>query len=155
MKNKKFEFEIKNGHLIVGDDEIYLNWVNNIGIRESAMREGEYAIHVENDGYFSSVIELYYTGNSEVVYAAFEELSKAICEKYPVFYPVFHTELVNFRNVQNISYTPGLLQNSKVKISFKRAEEDLVRVASKPEYEAIKADFEEYKASKRKENSIV
>ena len=36
-----------------------------------------------------------------------------------------------------------------------KTKEDLIRVASKDEYKAIKADFEEYKAIKRKENSIV
>ncbi len=147
--NKKFEFKIEKGHLIVGDDEIYLNWVNNIGIRESAMRQGEYAIHIETAGSLFSIIELYYTGESEDVYAAFEELTKAIIEEYPVFRPIFHTELINFRNVQDVSYNPGLLQNSKVKISFKRGE-DLVRVASKVEYKNLKSDFEEYRENRKK-----
>jgi len=152
FRKKKLIFEIEKGHLLIGDDEIYLNWVNNIGIRKSAMREGEYAIHVEMDGYFSSVIELYFTGSADDVYEAFEELSYDINKAYPEFHPCFQTELINFRNVQNISYIPGFLQNQKIKIKFNRAEEDLVRVASKVQYKKLKNAYEEYKENIRKDN---
>lgn len=155
FRKKKLIFKIENGHLTIGDDIIYLNWVNNIGIRESAMREGEYAIHVENDGYFSSVIELYFTGSGDDVYEAYEELCYAIKKVCPEFHSCFQTEFINLRNVQYISYVPGLLQNSKVKISFKRDEKDLVRAASKVEYEKLKNTFEEYKESKCKDNIVL
>ena len=150
VKNKKFKFEINRGHLLVGDDEIYLNWVNLIGIKESMLREGEYAIYLHTT---NTILELYYTGNRDEVYTAFEELSREICEKYPVFFPMFHNELVNFRNIQEISHFGGMLTNSKVKITFKRGE-DLVRLATKAEYKNIKSDFEEYKESRKKSVTV-
>ena len=150
MNNKKFEFEIKNGHLLVGDDEIYLNWVNNICIRESAMREGEYAIHINTS---NMTLELYYTGAADEVYDAFQELSESLKNELLEFYSCFRTELINRRNVQEVTHSGGVLINSNIKIEFKRGE-DLIHRASKSEFKQIKEAIFEYKAN-RKQNATI
>ena len=150
MNNKKFEFKIEKGHLIVGDDEIYLNWVNSIGIRDSIWKDGELAIHVET---IDELLELYYTGTLEEVSDAFVELSNAIIEKYPVFHSLLKTELVNFRNIQEISH-PSLLNTSQVKIVFKRGEE-LICDSTKEEYKEIKTSVKEFKESRKGKVEVV
>ena len=150
MNNKKFEFKIEKGHLIVGDDEIYLNWVNSIGIRDSIWKNGQLAIHVET---IDELLELYYTGTMEEVSEAFIELSNAVIENYPVFHSVLKTELVNFRNIQEISH-PTLFNTSQVKIAFKRGEE-LICDSTKEEYKAIKASVKEFKESRKGKVEVI
>ena len=145
MKKKKIEFKIESGHLIVGDDEIYLNWVNSFCIRESAMREGEYAIRVNTT---NMTLELYFTGDADDVYDAFEELSEALIKEHREFYSCFRTELINRRNVQELSHNGGFLLNSEVKIEFKSGE-DLVHRCSKHEFNKIKDDVVDYKTSRK------
>ncbi len=154
MFNKKIKFKIENGHLIIGDDEIYLHWVNNICVRESAMREGEYAIHVESEGHIFNIIELYYTGDADEVYDAYQELCDAIKKQCPEFYSCFRTELINMRNVQEVSHNGGFLLNSKIKIEFKRGE-PLIRRGSKPECKQIKEAVVDYKESRKRINDLV
>ena len=98
------------------------------------MGEGEYAIHVNTS---NTTLELYYTGAADEVYDAFQELSESLKNEHLEFYSCFRTELINRRNVQEVTHSGGILINSNIKIEFKRGE-DLVHRASKPEFKQIK-----------------
>ena len=136
---KELEFEINNGRLIVGDDNIHINTIKMIAARPSFMREGQYALQVSTT---SMILELYFTGESDIVEDALNKLSVEIKKDHPEFYDVAYIHLVNFRNVENLEYRTRLL-NSTTRIHFVDGG-DLILKSSKDEFDKINKDFEEY-----------
>ncbi len=136
---KELEFEINNGSLIVGDDNICINTIKMIAVGPSFMREGQYALQVYTT---SMILELYYTGSSNIVEDALNKLSSEIKKEHPEFYDVAYIHLVNFRNVENLEYRTRLL-NSTTRIHFVDGG-DLILKSSKDEFDKINKDFEEY-----------
>lgn len=146
---KELEFEINNGRLIVGDDNIRLNSVKMIAVRPSFMREGQYALQVCTT---SMILELYFTGSSDIVEDVLNKLSVAIKKEHPEFYDVAFIHLVNFRNVENIEFRTKLL-NSTTRIHFVDGG-DLILKSSKDEFDKINKDFEEYNTQKINNTNI-
>ena len=136
---KELEFDINNGCLIVGDDNIHINTIKMIVVGPSFMREGQYALQVYTT---SMILELYYTGSSNIVEDALNKLSVEIKKEHPEFYDVAYINLVNFRNVENLEYKTRLL-NSTTRIHFVDGG-DLILKSSKDEFDKINKDFEEY-----------
>lgn len=146
---KELEFEIKNDRLIVGDDDIRLNTIKMIAVRPSFLREGQYALQVCTT---SMILELYFTGTSDIVEDALNQLSVAIKKEHPEFYNVQYIHLVNFNNVKNVEYRTKLL-NSTARIHFVDGG-DLILKSSKYEFDKIDKDFEEYNVEKINNTNI-
>ena len=138
---KELEFEINNGRLVVGDDNIRINTIKMIAVGPSFMKEGQYALQVYTT---SMILELYFTGESDVVEDALNKLSVEIKKEHPEFYDVAYIHLVNFRNVENLEYRTKFL-NSTTRIHFVDGG-DLILKSSKDEFDKIDKDFEEYNA---------
>ncbi|MBQ9795736.1 MAG: hypothetical protein IJW36_02065 [Clostridia bacterium] len=140
FKNKKLEFEINNGQLIVGDDYIRLSSVKMLCVRPSFMRIGQYSIHVNTK---SMILELYFTGTEQEVQKEFLKLCAEIKKENPQFYGIFYEYLVNFDNVKDVIYQNKKI-NSYAQVSFK-SYGDLIFKASQDDFDKLKSDFDDYK----------
>ena len=146
---KELEFEIKNGRIMVGDDNIRLNTIKMIAVRPSFMKQGQYALQVCTT---SMVLELYFTGTEQEIQKEFLKLCSAIKKENPQFYGIFYEYLVNFDNIEEVVYQNKYI-NPCAKVHFVDGG-DLIFKASEDDFDKLNNDFEEYNTQKEDNTTI-